>query len=459
MATESKNQPKESTKDWRRFFSQNNLLRGKGFLINGYVQSFASDERQASGMVMTRVTSGYSVQILNAPTSYSEDWDPSSFYCNCSTKTVKSVGEWPDKYSVYTCPHEAALLLHWEEEHGPWTFKETEEEVAARLERERIEEERRKEQERIAEERRKEQERIASERSRRLEQQRREQKKTLPAQDFFPPPEDKTFFHVRLAVENRKTSLYARNRAEALLKEGTVEMEPPILSYDDYEDGTGEKVLYAEGRVGDSVDSRWAKVTISARNVKRFTCGCQGYDPFCNAPLCEHELVLLTKLREYIREHNPGDATDKAADSLFQAIGAVSVPAPEEPSQRAEKERNVVLLPRILMDGGEARLSFKAGFLGRKTADAPVLHGLSACGGKRDNLPPEQGGHGRLRDGGFHGGQHSLAPFPPAARQRDGDGQRAVGAEVQQKLVLPADAHPLRGRPGHPDRGHAGPLL
>ena len=371
MDNANNQQAKKTTKEWRQFFSLTIQRRAQEFVYKGYVQDFSCDENQAHATVKPKNTNGFQVSIVHAPDSYSADWYPDSFYCTCTTKTSCTYGKYPNLSRAYTCAHEAAVLLQWENQRGPWIFKETEEEVAARLERERIEEEARREQERIDEERLKEQERIAEERSRRLEQQRREQKTTLPAQDFFPLPEDKTFFHVRLAVENRKTSLYARNRAEALLKEGTVDMEPPILSYDDYylelEEGTGEKVLCAEGNVRDNVESHWVKVAVAAQKIRRYSCDCQGYNPYSySLPLCEHELVLLTKLREYIREHNPGDATDRAADSLFQAIGAVSVPAPEEPSQRLEKERNVVLLPRIIMDGGEARLSFKAGFLDGK---------------------------------------------------------------------------------------------
>ena len=365
LNNEKNNQPKESEKEWRLFFSEKSLSRAREFVDKGYVRSFACDERQADAMVMTRKDSGFAVRIQNAPDSYGADWDPSSFSCNCASKSVKSVGNWPNRRNVHTCPHEAAVLLYWEDRRGPWRFRETEEEMSARLERERIEEELRLERKRIQEEERRERERVLEERARRLEQKRAEQKKLLSAQDFFPIPEDNTFFHVRLAVEKRKTNLYARNRAEALLKDGIVEMNPPHVFYDDDD---GEQVIQTAGTVRDSVNSHRTAVTLSARNLKRCVCDCQGgwYDRFSLAPLCEHELVLLTKLREYIQERNPGDATDRAADALFQAMDAVSVPATDDPSRKAEKERNFILTPRIIMDDGAARLSFKAGFSGGK---------------------------------------------------------------------------------------------
>ena len=379
MDNTSNQPPKESIKQWRRFFTNNDLRIGKTYLESGYVQSFVCDGREASAMVRGHRAHHFSVHILNAPDSFNAGWDPSCFSCNCPNKQMRKIGGKSDRRYVSTCPHEAALLLCWEKQRGPWRFQETEEEVSARLEQarkraeaqreqERKEEERLRKREKAAMERKKaadEQRQMAEERSRQLERKLCEQNTILPAQDFFPLPEDKTFFRVRLAVEKRNTSLYARNRAEAILKEGTVEMEPPILSYDDFEEGKGEQLLHAEGTVRDSVGSHRAAVAISSWNLRRCTCGCHERETFFSTPLCEHELVLLTKLREYIREHNPGDATDRAADSLFTAMYTVP-PALEDSSQKAAKERNFVLLPKIFMENGDVRLSFKAGIHGGK---------------------------------------------------------------------------------------------
>ena len=156
MDNANNQQPKESIKEWRRFFSLTLQKRALEFVAKGYVQSFSCDEHQASATVISRRNSGFDVQILNAPDSYGTDWNPNSFQCTCGTKTSCAYGVWPNRHYAHTCAHEAAVLLQWENQHGPWQFRETDEEVAARLERERIEEERRRERQRIEEERRKE---------------------------------------------------------------------------------------------------------------------------------------------------------------------------------------------------------------------------------------------------------------------------------------------------------------
>ena len=367
--------PREAVKEWRIFFEESTLREGLSYVKKGYVNWFFCTEHRAKASVQVR-KNGFFVEIRNAPTSLDTDWDPSCFFCDCKNKRIKRIGTGPHSRIVKTCAHEAALLRFWEKKHGPWRFRETDLEFSARMEavrkeektrhnqdqKESITQQKREERERIAEERRRKQERAEEELNRRREQVRREQQEILPAQDFFPLPEDQTFFRVRRIVQHLETSRYACNRAETLLKEEAAEIEAPILTYDE----VGNQVLRAEGTVQDRMGTRRVKVSVSARTVRQCTCGCQGWTaPSLAAQLCEHQLILLTKLREYIREHDPGDATDKAADALLQAMDAVYVSPP--PSHRAAKERNIVLLPRIVMDGGEARLSFKLGFLGEKT--------------------------------------------------------------------------------------------
>ena len=362
------NQPLIAEKNWRKFFSDAILRKAEGFFQKGYVQDFNSWDNSAKAEVVTMRTSGFSVSIQTAPQSYHEDWTESCFSCNCTTKTAQFL--FPEYRSVYTCAHEAAVMLYWEKQRGPWRFQEPPEEYAARMEQKRIEEERQREKERIAEEQRKarqkaeeEQERIRQEQRRRMEEKRRKEKKVRSARDFFPLPEDNTYFNVRTAVASRTTNQYAWDCARKILEEGGVDMGPPHLSFHD----DGDQVLNVEADVKEGLRLYDVEVILSNQKLLSSTCACQGwYDPFGHSPLCEHVLALLTKLREYLREHNPGDATDKAADSLFQAMDALAVPAAEDTVQASEKERNLVLVPRIIMDEGEARLSFKAGFQGGK---------------------------------------------------------------------------------------------
>ena len=162
-------------------------------------------------------------------------------------------------------------------------------------------------------------------------------------------------------MEKRKTTLYCYKRAQALLESDQVRLKTPEIDFD----SMGVQVLRAEGTVSGDGHNRFPKAVLSAQGLESFQCSCQDWYYSSMSPLCEHVLVLLLKLRAYLQANNPGDATDKAAASFFHALNEANIVA-DEPTRTTEKERTFFLSPKIIMDGGAARLSFKGGIQGGK---------------------------------------------------------------------------------------------
>lgn len=128
-------------KDWRVYFSEMQLQAAENYVRNGNYRDFRFTEYSAEAVIGQGRANTYRPFIMMSPQCYSEDWDPKCFHCTCSAANPR-----PKRYSYWytseqkkTCSHEAALLMLWEKQHGPWNFTETEEECRERIERERYE--------------------------------------------------------------------------------------------------------------------------------------------------------------------------------------------------------------------------------------------------------------------------------------------------------------------------------
>ena len=352
-------QPLQETRDWRDWFPQRVVKQGEQLLRDGMLKDFVSDERTARA-VLAKGSTDYHVVISKAPTAFEENWNGKSFQCSCTRRdrVYKDPCQgWRGGY-YFVCSHAAAVMLHWEEEHGPWTFTESREAFEARRERERLLE--RQERERI----------------RRKKLRKKLEEEIIPAEDFF-QASGTGFFDVRRAMEGAKmkSNRYAFLRAEELRDSGCGTMEPPKLSYGK----TGEQNLHAGILWEDEVERCRTTVTLSFTTLEDRSCSCHGYWGYSLPsflPVCEHELALLALLQNYIDRENPGDATDQAAERFFSALEGARPPQEEQKTAAAaERERNLTLSPRITADNGAVTLSFKLSAGGGKGL---LLRGLPA---------------------------------------------------------------------------------
>ena len=344
--------PMEVIKYWRDCFNAGLLDKGNDILRRKQLHNFVCSDTEADAEIITSARS-YPVHIGKAPVKYEDDWDPRAFSCNCASKIHRSCTYKNKTISIAVCAHEAAVLLYWELQHGPWHFTEPPEIMEARLEAERK-----------ALEEKRWQEWAGAERQRRLEQKQREKKSLSALSLFTDGGEDGTFFDVRAALRSYKTTLYAVNRARILLESARINMTVAPLSFDE----SGNQMLSAKAEITDDLETRSASVDLTSQEVidHRCTCGNWYYYGYNGGreSLCEHELALLARLREYIRREDPGDATDQAGSAFFQELDAENIR--EEPGGHVEKTPELVLSPRIIMEDGAALLSFKAGLRGGK---------------------------------------------------------------------------------------------
>lgn len=328
-----------STKEWRDLFHPDILNKGNQLKNKKCVKQFTSDETSAGAFIIDG-TKAYKTAVISAPTSYTDKWDEKNFSCNCKTIRNKRTWDWQTGKTYYTCEHEAALMLHWEEEHGIWQFTENDEEYKKRLAKEDL--------------------------SRRKEllakQKKAETKIELPAAEFFKNTPSGGFFDVTKAVQSLKTTRFALNRAQDLMKNGKFQ----LAEHDIFFGSNGGQILQATAKIGDELSSDETRIALGFDGLENRFCTCtyQSYYYFgvrSTLPLCEHELLLLKKMQEIARESNLGDATDATALRFFSAMSEPSRHTQTETEEQQTKQAVLVLSPRVVIDGGEVSLSFKLG--------------------------------------------------------------------------------------------------
>ena len=343
----------EENKEWRIYFPDDLLEKAERLAEQSRAEDPDFDERSASVTLHTGQRRSYQVAIHNAPARYDQDWNPHNFYCSCLTKRSWGVHRNGRYRSYSVCQHEAALLLLWERRRGgPWIFPLPDEI------REKLERKRRREEEKAA----------------RAERKKREEKLPADPGELFPGRgTDGTFYDVGTAAAACRSNLYALGRARELLEGGTVQLDEPKLDFDN----SGEQLLTVRAAVSDELEQRELVLRIGRDKIQFHRCQCRpDYEYYyaTSSALCEHELAALVRLRDYVLAHDPGDATDLAAAQFFDALENASAQRRALDEDR-EKPRNrvVTLSPRLLLEGGELKLTFKAGLAGERQL---ILRGI-----------------------------------------------------------------------------------
>ena len=344
----SKNNRKyrEEKKEWRHFFTDAQLKTAERYVNNGKVRDFEENGLAAAARVTGK--SVYYPVIQGAPTCYSEDWDEEYFYCTCSVVDPGRKTYYGYTPSKKTCPHEAAVLLMWEQKHGPWQFRETDEEWEARKKVEEWEkEQRRREQIREKEEK---------------------ELRTLSDWSFAPDENDEKdpFFNVPVFVAGKATSLYALHSAAGYVQNNSVSFDSePKLVYD----RNGRQALQCKFHIDDEYESERVSLTVTSDDVTGRKCSCKSYSNYHGIPLnekavlyCGHEIAALDLAWKYILENDPGDVTDQSAETLFSILDGKDVfDTPEAEESQKEKKKVISITPRILIQENGISLTFKIG--------------------------------------------------------------------------------------------------
>lgn len=343
----------EVIKDWRPLFTYDQLRKAQRIVDKGQVSDLTVYEEEVSATVQTTSHSIFFPLIQKSPTAFSEDWDADCFFCDCSVAKPRrdySGRILPGK----PCVHEAALLMMWEKVHGPWVFRETDEEWEARQEKERREEEKAR-RKRIREE----EEKIICD---------------VPENLFAPYEKEGTpFFNIPALLRDKKTTLFAIHSAETYLADNVITMkEEPVVDFHQ----TGKQTLKASFLTEDAFEKASSTLGVAAESVVLRRCSCSrqksyyfSTDEKREADLyCGHELAALRLLWDYVRQYNPGDLTDASAEKLLSILeGNAVLEEPEESGERRDKKKVIVLIPRLIIHQDGLSLTFKIGKNGGKT--------------------------------------------------------------------------------------------
>ncbi len=363
--------PTQEKKEWRILFPPDVLIKAEKAVKSAYVKDLVTTADTASAVLEPK--NGYRCEVrITAPKSYSDSWNDKKFHCDCLTKRRFYYRLNNRNLSSKVCHHEAAVLMLWEEEHGPWVFDEPPE-IAEKRRQE--EEEQRKAKEREKQKKAEQARRKAEEAMRKAEEARRqaekEKKKSrkLAAASLFPGEEaDGTFYNLPYVLRYARTNEYAAEQLPALLANDAAELSRVCEAYSP----KGAPMLTAQGAVLDGERRYDVRLDLLADKLESHRCTCRQsyyyYDFYdYSDDLCEHELALLTALRTYIRQNNPGDATDRAASSFLEAMGRFSAAQENEQTEETPRPKSISLQPRLMLIDGELVLSYKIGPEGGKT--------------------------------------------------------------------------------------------
>ena len=165
--------PTKEKKEWRILFPPDVLIKAEKAVKSAYVKDRVTPADTASAVLETK--NGYRCEVrITAPKSYSDSWNDKKFHCDCLTKRRFYYRLNNRNLSSMICHHEAAVLMLWEEEHGPWVFDEPPE-IAEKRRQE--EEEQRKAKEREKQKKAEQARRKAEEAMRKAEEARRQAEK------------------------------------------------------------------------------------------------------------------------------------------------------------------------------------------------------------------------------------------------------------------------------------------
>ena len=301
---------------------------------------------------------GYNVFVRNAPRKLKDDWQNAQMSCSC-----------PDGQKGMRCIHKAALLVRWEKEHGPWVVEESDEEYRSRMNE-------------IG---------LAGERERRTKLRKETGMDEIPAAGFFRDriqPEGLVFFDISKILEGWFTTPYYMARAGEVLpacreRSGMFHRD---IQIDRSRDGVRTvsfdlsfEEQYLTGRArGSFLADRLLSIDTDEYRSGVFWYGRREKSPVEEkAPrlLDEYALAALSVTLDFLDLQTDLGRTDEAASRFFTRLERAVSQVQEENQPAAQQKRKILVIePRITVEEGEAKLSFRLGQAGARTF---VLRNLS----------------------------------------------------------------------------------
>ncbi len=358
--------------DWRVLFPESVVKEVSGekyqkkvMDLKNYSYWYGNSKQHCQANVMDKGRNFYSVTISNAPTRYGDSWKNASMNCSC-----------PDGRRNILCSHIAAVLYKWEKSHGPWILEETDTEWRSRLLILDIKEDH--------ESREKEWAAKAS--------------NVFPALDYFKNLWDSNglvFFDLKKILSSCQTNLYYTDRADRLKKANCLH----DFSYHVDKSRTGVKSLHASCNFVGSLESGSVSCVLGATKINsiedqvHYVYG-RGIERVErrgkeNGFLDEYELLLFGEIIYALANEKIEDQTDKAALDFFSHLEKSErkhIRSSASKAKKEEKQKIINIEPRISVDQGMAKLSFKIGKVGSRMYVLRNLEDFVEAVGSEDTL-------------------------------------------------------------------------
>lgn len=326
----------------------------------------------------------YEVSVYNIPQSTGNRWEPYLLQCSCTQSRNEDL-----------CIHKAALLAYLEKKvfGGKYLVRESDYDYEVR------------------------QRGIKAKQARAEEEKYRQSfpQEEVPALDFFAdrkePETGLYIYDMKAALQNLTTDAYSMDRAREIMKHrGWF-----YIRNDTDEERTGEKTATVVLQIRDSMNDSWFDAGKAEITGSELTLEAQGgfrdaYESSYNFTSSEdddpdvydeetgtwfthklniYELVLCSALWDYCDQLNEEtvDLTDDNARKFFRSFDKAEevrdqkVELPEAPRIKA-----VQLYPRIIMEYGNAELSFRIEQSGHKRMVVKNLNALAAAYNERKIL-------------------------------------------------------------------------
>ena len=274
------------------------------------------------------------VSIQGYPRNQQDQWNTEMFICACAEGRKKG----------HVCFHEAAAMLAWEKELGePFFVQESDWTYRARLEREKQYQEEMEYRRGLAE----------------------------ATREFFPVskilnmnrPKRLVLYDLNKASEGFVTSAWAAHEAQRI-GSGKAQVK-------EIENRDGQKYLSGEYS-GWNERIRVQERALMLMQGNRFltnqcNCACHELEGWPEKGMCPHQLLILQAIRNVADKLSNEDLTDESARQFFAWLQRAEKREEKNAfSKEAERVRDVLLAPRIIVEEGIAQVSFKVGMRGGK---------------------------------------------------------------------------------------------
>ena len=181
-------------------------------------------------------------------------------------------------------------------------------------------------------------------------------------------PQGLVFYDFNAMLKDMQTNAFFVKRLEEI----TSSKNNPVQARVTEEiDRTGIRSLNGSLSYHDPLYYSSTRIILRPTRIYSISCDCPS-----GGEMCQHKLALLRAMRKFVYHDMTSDMTDKAATTFFTSIHQAITPENMTMAKPVEKRKCLTIEPRISVESGIAKLSFKLGHVGSRLI---VVRNLADC--------------------------------------------------------------------------------